>query len=155
VSGIAVWRLCSATYADTAYDGEGAKLYGGRWSPPGIAIAYAAESRALAVLEILANADDPNRLTRLAWVLVPAEVDPALIERPARYPESWAQFPHSTASQGFGATWAQEARSAVLRVPSVVVPGEFNYLVNPAHPAFKQLKIGKPVPFSFDPRLAE
>ncbi|MBI2497892.1 MAG: RES domain-containing protein, partial [Opitutae bacterium] len=41
-----------------------------------------------------------------------------------------------------------------LRVPSVVVPGEFNYLLNPAHPDFKRVKIGKPEPFSFDPRLA-
>jgi RES domain-containing protein len=155
VSAVTVWRLCSATYADTAYDGEGAKLYGGRWSPVGVPLAYAAESRALAVLEVLANADDPARLTRLAWVLVPAEIDSALIERPSRYPETWAYFPHALASQVFGSTWVEQRRSVALRVPSAVVPGEFNYLLNPAHPAFKEVKIGKALSFDFDPRFGK
>ena len=155
MSRLTVWRLCSATYADTAFDGEGARLYGGRWSPPGVAVAYAAESRSLAVLEVLAHVDDPCRLAQLAWVFAPAEVDPAAVETPARFPETWAAFPHSPASRDFGALWARELRSPVLRVPSAVVPGEFNYLLNPSHPDFKHVKIGQPLAFSFDPRLAE
>lgn len=153
MSEVLVWRVCSATYAETAFDGEGAKLYGGRWSPVGIPVAYAAESRALAVLEVLANVDEPERLVHLAWVLVPAVIDAELIEKPARFPTTWRQFPHSPETQQFGATWVREARSVALRVPSAVVPGEFNYLINPAHADIERVIVGKPEPFAFDPRL--
>ena len=153
MSRVQVWRLCSAKYARSAYDGEGARLFGGRWSPNGIAVIYCAESRALAVIEVLANAEEPERLFDLAWVFVPAELPAALIEKPARVPESWRQFPHALATQDFGAAWAKAQRSLALRVPSAVVPGEFNYLINPAHPDFGQMKIGAAEPFAFDPRL--
>lgn len=148
-----MWRLCAARYAATAYDGEGAKLYGGRWSPVGLPLAYTAESRALAVLEVLANVEEPERLMAVSWVFVPAEIPNDLFEKPARFPDSWRQFPHSLATQEFGAAWVRAARSVALRVPSAVVPGEFNYLINPAHPEFRHVKIGQPEPFSFDVRL--
>jgi len=153
MSAVPVWRLCAAHYAATAYDGEGARRYGGRWSPPGIPLAYCAESRALTVVEILANAEETDRLLALAWVLVPAEIPASLIEKPPRFPEDWRRFPHPASTQEVGAAWARELRSAALRVPSVVVPGEFNYLLNPLHPDFKDVRLGKPEPFSFDPRL--
>ena len=148
-----VWRLCAAKYAATAFDGEGARLFGGRWSPPGIALTYCAESRALAVVEVLANTGESKRLFALAWVLVSAEIPVDLIERTARFPDSWRQFPRSTATQDFGAKWAREKRTVAMRVPSAVVPGEFNYLLNPAHTDFHRIKLGRPEPFSFDARL--
>ena len=154
MSVLPVWRLCSAVYADTAFDGEGARLFGGRWSLPGTALSYTAESRALAIVEVLANTDEPERLMRLAWVLVPAEIPVELIEKPARYPENWQQSPRPRAVQEFGTAWAHALRSVALRVPSAVVPGEFNYLLNPAHPDFKHVNLGEAEPFSFDPRLA-
>lgn len=153
MSSLVVWRLCAAKYAATAFDGDGARLYGGRWSPKGIAVNYTAESRALAVVEVLAQVDDRMRLVDLRWVLVSAELPEALIEKPARYPAEWRQFPRTLTTQAFGETWAKEARSVALRVPSAVVPGEFNYLLNPAHPDFARVKIARPEPFSFDPRL--
>ena len=148
-----MWRLCSAKYGATAFSGEGAELYGGRWSPTGIAVAYSSESRALAVVEILANAEERDRLRAREWVFVSAEVPLELIEKPAKVPPSWRVFPHSNETQLFGTEWAKAKRSAVLRVPSAVVPGEFNYLLNPSHPDFAKVKIGKPQPFIFDPRL--
>jgi RES domain-containing protein len=77
----------------------------------------------------------------------------AAIEKPERFPETWRAMPHSLETQTFGAAWARERRSVTLRVPSAVVPGEFNYLINPLHPDFERVKIGKPERFSFDPRL--
>lgn len=153
MSDLTVWRLCAAKYGASAYSGEGAELYGGRWSPPGLRLAYAAESRSLAVVEVLAHTDEADRLVNIAWVLVPAELPVALIEKPARFPESWRRYPHSPETQRVGAEWAQARRSPALRLPSVMVPGEFNYLLNPAHPDFKRVRLGKPQPFSFDPRL--
>lgn len=154
MSEVLVWRLCAAQYAEGAFDGEGARLYGGRWSPRGVALCYCAESRALAVVEVLANADEPSRLTRLAWRLIPAVIPDALIEKPARYPEGWREYPYNSATREFGARWASERRTAAIRVPSAVVPGEFNYLINPFHPDFEQVQIGRPERFAFDARLA-
>lgn len=76
-----------------------------------------------------------------------------MIQTPGRVPEDWRQFPHSLATQDFGARCATERPSVALRVPGAVVPGEFNYLLNPAHPDFKRMKTGQPEPFNFDPRL--
>jgi RES domain-containing protein len=153
VSLLPVWRLCAAHYAGTAFDGEGARLFGGRWSPRGVAITYTAESRALAVLEVLANVDEPDRLYQLAWVLIPAGIPQSLIEKPARFPEDWRSFPRTLSTQALGESWSKARSSVALRVPSAVVPGEFNYLINPLHPRFDEVKIGKPEPFTFDPRL--
>lgn len=154
MSSLVVWRLCAAKYASTAFDGEGARRYGGRWSPKGFRVNYTAESRALAVVEILAQVDERTRLVDLPWVLISAEFPESLVEKPARYPTDWRQFPHSRATQAFGESWLKESRTAALRIPSVVVPGEFNYLLNPAHRDFARVKIAQPEPFTFDPRLA-
>lgn len=148
-----VWRLSSARYAATMFSGEGAKHYGGRWSPSGLAVVYCAESRSLALVEVLVGTDDVDRLFSQEWVLVPADIPEDCIGKPARVPDDWRQYPHSTGTQAFGTEWVQSQRSVALRVPSAVIAGEFNYLLNPAHPKFAKIKIGKPEPFSFDPRL--
>jgi RES domain-containing protein len=153
VSSVIVWRLCAAKYGATAFSGDGARLYGGRWSPSGTALVYAAESRALAVVEVLANVDDAETLFDVAWVLVSAEVPAELIEKPARLPDNWRQFPHAIETQTLGMEWVRSKRSAVLRVPSAVVPGEWNYLLDPAHSDFKRVKIGPAESFAFDPRF--
>lgn len=133
--------------------GNGAYRRGGRWNPAGIRVVYCADSRSLALVEVLANVKRPALLQDQQWVLVPVEVPESLIERPTRVPDSWREMPYTTATQAFGAAWVQAQRSVALRVPSVVVPGEFNYLLNPAHPQFSKIKIGRPEPFTFDPRL--
>lgn len=140
-------------HADKAMSGNGAYRHGGRWNPPGIRVVYCAESRSLAVIEVLANIKDAALLGDQAWVLIPVEVASELVEKPLRVPDSWRDMPYGPASQAFGAEWVQAQRSAALRVPSVVVPGEFNYLLNPAHPGFKRIKVGPPEPFAFDPRF--
>jgi RES domain-containing protein len=148
-----IWRLCAEKYAGNAFSGEGAELYGGRWSPPGLRVAYCAESRALAVVEILANAEEPDRLSHLKWSLIAATLPESAIEKPARFPANWRQFPHPPDTQAVGAAWLRAGQHLALRVPSAVVPGEFNYLVNPAHPAFAKVVIAAPERFAFDPRL--
>jgi RES domain-containing protein len=154
VSDLALWRLSPAYHADKALSGEGSYRRGGRWNPPGLRVVYCADSRSLAVVEVLANLRRPAFLHSQPWVLIKVSVPDDLIERPARVPEMWRETPYSTGTQAFGAEWVQAQRSVALRVPSAVVPGEFNCLLNPAHPQFAKVKIGKPEPFTFDPRLA-
>jgi RES domain-containing protein len=150
---LTVWRLCSRKFAVSAFSGEGARLYGGRWSPPGIAAVYCSESRALAALEVLAHIEDTADFAAIPWVARSIELPVAEIEKPSRVPASWRQFPYIAATQRFGDDWLRTARAVALRLPSAIIPGEFNYLLNPAHPSFPKLRIGKPSPFRFDPRL--
>jgi RES domain-containing protein len=152
--GIVVWRLCAAEHAATAFSGTGARLFGGRWSVPGLPAVYCSESRALATLEVLAHVDEPGRLAGRKWVHMSAILSPELLEKPTRVPDFWRQYPHPRETQLFGSAWLREKRSPALRLPSAVVPGEFNYLLNPLHPQFDRVKIGPPEAFAFDPRLA-
>jgi RES domain-containing protein len=153
VTSLTLWRLSPAYHVARAMSGDGAYRRGGRWNPPGIRVVYCAESRSLAVIEVLANLKRPSFLGDQAWVLLPVELATELVEKPPRVPDSWRDTPYSAATQAVGAEWVQAQRSVALRVPSVVVPGEFNYLLNPAHPDFKRVKAGKPEPFAFDPRI--
>ncbi|MBO6939836.1 MAG: RES domain-containing protein [Deltaproteobacteria bacterium] len=142
------WRLCRRRYA--ALDGEGARLVGGRWNPRGVAAVYLAESISLAALECLVHFQPATAPTD--YVAIRVTFDASLLETPARLPKTWRDDPPS-ASQSFGAKWLAEARTAVLAVPSVVVPLEKNFVLNPAHPDFATIQVDAPLDFRFDERL--
>jgi RES domain-containing protein len=147
------WRIVAAMQAATAFSGEGARRYGGRWNSKGTRIVYTAGTSSLAVLEMLVHLDSHELLRsyRLCEVRFPVRIVERLdVARPS---EKWRTDPPSAASRRIGNSWVREARSAVLRVPSALVDNEWNYLLNPAHPDFRRIAIGKPVPFQFDPRL--
>ncbi len=147
----AFFRIVQEQWADTAMNGEGARLYGGRWNPPGIAAVYLAESRALAALEILVHA--PRELLRLEWRVIEVDVPEEWIETPDELPDSWREQPSSIAARRFGGNWLREARMPAMRLPSVIVPREHSLLLNPLHPEARDLKHSAPLPFAFDPRL--
>jgi RES domain-containing protein len=86
--------------------------------------------------------------------MIPVKFEESLIETVSVLPEDWHQLPASRSTREIGTRWVAESRSAVLRVPSIVVNGEFNYVLNPRHTDFARLEIGEPVEFSFDPRLS-
>ena len=88
-----------------------------------------------------------------SFVLIGVEFETNQISRISELPAGWNSLPPTTASQAAGDHWLQEATSLALEVPSVVVPGEFNYLLNPAHPDFRNLVIGDAEDFQIDPRL--
>ena len=90
-----------------------------------------------------------------AYTAIPIEFGDSLVTvlEPEDVPTDWRSDPPPTSTQTIGDAWVSAARSAVLRVPSVVVPVEFNYLLNPDHADFARARIGKPMPFPFDPRL--
>ena len=136
--------------AATAFRGEGAWLYGGRWNSAGTSVVYTSGSQALAALESLVHLNPPVIFKYLA---IPIEFDDPLVEKVAALPADWTEEPPPPATKAIGDLWVKEARSAVLELPSVIILGEPNYLLNPAHPDFQKIIIGKPQPFSFDPRL--
>lgn len=149
-----VWRLCKRRYAASAFDGEGARRYGGRWNPPGLRVVYTSETISLAALEALVHVDPPEAPEDLVVTSVDIPDDIGVTDLAARMlPRTWRSTPAPERLQQLGASWVRAARTAVLSVPSVVVPQERNYLLNPAHPDFARIQIGRPKPFSIDPRL--
>ncbi len=114
---------------------------------------YAASSAALAVLEMLAHLASERILP--AYRLIRIFFDEALVERldPSMLPSGWRSNPAPSRTQTIGDAWAAERRSAVLVVPSTIVPVESNYLLNPDHPDFHRIAIGEPEPFDLDPRV--
>jgi len=146
------WRLSRTKHLATAWNGEGAKRAGGRWNSVGVRVVYASATLSLALVETLVHL--PSGILP-AYSAVPCEIDESLVEEidPADLPPVWKEYPPPREAQALGDRWAAEARSAALRVPSVIVPSEFNYVLNPAHPDFARIRIGKPLPFPFDARL--
>jgi RES domain-containing protein len=150
---IRAWRICKRRHAPTAFDGEGARLNGGRWNSVGTRVSYASETVALAALEILVGLQDTSILP--AYSLIKVEFSERLVEAldTRTLPSAWNQHPPAAETQVLGDLWVAEARSVVLKVPSAVVEAEYNYLFNPRHQQFDQVLIHRPVPFRLDPRL--
>jgi len=144
------WRIVKEKHAATAFNGDGARLNGGRWNSLGTSVVYTSGSMALAALESLVHLNPP---VTFKLVAIPIEFDDALIEELAELPADWREEPPPLATKEIGDLWIQGGRSAVLKLPSVIIPSEPNYLLNPAHPDFKKIGIGTFNHFSFDPRL--
>ena len=146
------WRIIKEKHAATAFSGEGARLFGGRWNSRGVPVVYTSSTYSLAALESLVHL---NPSVPFNYVASRIKLDPALLETipPKALPPDWREEPPPPSSKAVGDAWVREARSAVLALPSVIIPGESNYLLNPAHPDFSKVSIGKPEAFVFDPRL--
>ena len=148
-----LWRMSKSRLATTAVDGEGARLVGGRWNSPGRRAVYLSEHLSLAALEVLAHF---SKGTAPEHVAVPLDVpqDLAIHTPPLNeLPTDWRAMEAPPSTQRFGDAWFVGATTALLRVPSVIIPEEFNVILNPIHPDFARIKIHPPVPFRFDPRL--
>jgi RES domain-containing protein len=150
---VTAWRITKRKYAAVAFTGEGAELTGGRWNSTGTRMVYSSSSAALAVLEILVHLQHERHLD--SYVLIPAQFDEDDMEQIslADLPAGWAAHPVSALTQRIGDEWVRSRRSLVLQVPSVVVPFETNYLINPGHPGFDRIEIGDPLPLALDERL--
>lgn len=145
------WRLVSVQRAGTAFDGEGSYRYGNRWNHAGTRVVYLAQSTSLAALEVLIHAESYAELPE--YRAFPVEFDPELVLDLVELPPDWQQSPAPSSTRSLGSRWASEGQTALLRVPSAVVPWEYNYLLNVQHPDQTRVRIGQPRPFSFDPRL--
>ena len=147
-----VWRLLTARFAHSAFSGEGARLYGGRWNRKGTPMVYTAGSQSLAMLEMLVQ-DEP---LRARYVMLSAALPKNLkIARvtPAQLPADWRDPGARDQLQAIGTDWVNRGSSAALVVPSAVIPSETNYLLNPLHPSMARIVIGKPQEFITDLRL--
>ncbi len=147
------WRIVRARRAATAFTGEGARLYGGRWSSRGVRVVYVSEHQSTAALETLVHAlptaaGERYKAFQLEWA---DELTETLAV--GKLPPSWRASPPSRETMRIGDRWAREQRSAVLAVPSAITPADTNFLLNPEHPDFRQIRIAAAADFEFDPRL--
>ncbi len=147
------WRITKEKYAGKAFDGEGAQLQGGRWSSPGTRIVYTAGSQSLAILEILVHLQQTEVLS--SYVIFEVEFPEKFVETlaPSSLPKNWRTSPAPPTTLAIGDGWIKKSSSAVLRVPSVIVPSEYNFLINPAHSDFGGITIGDQKPLDADARL--
>jgi RES domain-containing protein len=151
---ITAWRIVKARHAADAFSGEGARLFGGRWNHRGTRMVYLGGSQALAALELFIHLGPGGG--GLRFVAIRVEIPRGMrirALRPRSLPPNWREQPPPDETKDLGTRWAQGGATAVLRVPSVVVPAETNYLLNPAHPDFAKLVIGPPEPFALDARM--
>ena len=108
----------------------------------------------LASLELLVHVDidiTPGQL-----VAIQADIPDTLTIETVKIeslPRDWRRYPGREDLKDIGTAWAQKASTAILAVPSVVIPAERNYLLNPAHRDFQRIRLGKPVSFPFDARM--
>ena len=146
------WRIVKARYAEDAFSGIASRRRGGRWNPIGIPVVYTSASASLASLELLAHIESD---VINDFVLISCSFHEALVEtaEDSRLPENWRTVPPPPELQQIGFEWYTAQISAVLAVPSALVPIEMNYLLNLDHPDFRSIDISEPRPFKLGFRL--
>ena len=149
-----VWRISQKRYS--AFDGEGGRRASGRWHRQGVPVIYASDTLALAALEYFVRLNPGDAEAPLAAVSadIPGDlaIDRIQIKEP---PKDWNTYPAPRRLQSAGMKWLGQARTAVLAVPSAVIPQQTNYLINPSHADFKRIRVNKAQVFRFDPRMWE
>ena len=146
------WRVVKWRFASEAFDGEGARISGGRWNSAGRAVVYTSAATSLGLLENLVHTK--ARLRRFYFAF-PVTFDANLVEtvEPRELPAGWRSLPAPHKLQQIGNAWVDSLRSCILEVPSVIVPHESNFVLNLNHPDFSSLQIGRPVDLEIDSRL--
>ena len=148
------WRVVKRRLEDDAFDGEGAFANGGRWNSPGTRVVYAASTTSLAILEIVVHGVEP---LLEHYVAIPVEFDESFVSEVGAdaLPSGWRAFPAPFELKRIGDEWVESGSSAVLRVPSAVVPHEWNYVLSPEHEGFERMTIGNSISLETDLRLPE
>jgi RES domain-containing protein len=151
---ITAWRIVKKSRAGEAFTGEGARRYGGRWNHRGTAVVYVADSLPLAALELFVHIGPAYKGLDFASfkVEIPSRVTIDTLSAKTM-PKNWRQEPAPAACKDLGTEWVKQETAAVLRVPSVVVPKNHNYVLNVHHRDFRKLKITRQDDFAFDPRM--
>ncbi|MEP7013170.1 MAG: RES family NAD+ phosphorylase [Acidobacteriota bacterium] len=149
-----IWRIVKARRTFSAFDGEGARRFGGRWNSPGTPMVYTSGTLSLAALELLVHLDlqeEPSDLIAIQ-ALLPKGLQVDVLEA-SDLPATWRNLPSPEDLRELGSRWVREARTPVLSVPSVIVPRERNFLLNPLHPAMARIRVVDWEPFTLDSRV--
>lgn len=151
---IIAWRLIKKSREAEAFSGEGARLYGGRWNHRRTAVVYLSDSLSLAALEVFVHLGPSYR----GMIFAPFHIeipDKLSVDSLARdkLPKNWRGEPPSDTCKDIGTDWVKGGTSAVLEIPSVIIPVQKNYVINISHPDYSLFQIVREDDFSFDPRM--
>jgi RES domain-containing protein len=149
-----VYRVFRRKHAATAFSGEGARRYGGRWNSVGRAVVYTSTTFSLALLELMVNTSSARIPPDMVYVPVdiPDDVLPEVLQI-GQLPKNWFDFPAPPECHAAGDSWLQRGATVALVVPSAVARIERNVLLNPAHPDFAHLIVGNVEAVAIDNRL--
>jgi RES domain-containing protein len=152
-----VWRICPRKFAEAAFSGDGPRLFSGRWNPAGVPMVYTSLSLSLAAMEVFVHLEVVTEPDDLVSIMAEVQIDEAALRAHgksllAKLPADWHRLNHP-ALQAMGVDWVSEGKLLALLVPSAVIPGEWNLLLNPAHPDAKKIKREEPRSFNFDSRM--
>ncbi|MCY7410913.1 MAG: RES family NAD+ phosphorylase [Chitinophagales bacterium] len=150
-----LYRIANRRYIDEL-KGEGARLYGGRWNAAGLPVIYTSSHISLAVLEIIANTSLfhlPKHMQLLTLEVSNNATNEEFKQK--NLPLDWKEFPSNTSTHLIGDRWLIEKRSLLLKVPSVIITTEHNWLINPLHTEMKKVKIKKIEDFPIDERVLQ
>lgn len=153
---IQAWRLIKKKHLPNALSGEGARLGGGRWNHVGIPVVYASETLSLAVLELFIHFTRRDITISKSLMAIPVLIHDTIKTIEIHLDDlvsGWDASPPPDFTRDIGSKWVESNASALLRVPSAVIPGEYNFVINVRHPDFKKISIGDPKPFALDDRL--
>ncbi len=151
---ILAYRLVKSKWADNAFDGEGAKRYGGRFNSRGRSCVYVASSESLAILEIMVHLEDYRLLEHYALFRLSLPAGSIARLDVEALPPDWRDEPAPASTAHVGDAWLQAGTSLALAVPSTIAVREMNYLLNPEHPDFHRVaRSAERLPFSVDTRL--
>lgn len=146
-----IWRVCKRNHQATAFSGVGGLYTQSRWAPQGLPIVYTSESLALASLEVFVHTESDRIPLVAICAFLPSNTVIEEVEAKS-LPANWQQADAYPVLQNIGKQWLQSHRTPVLKVPSAIIPVEFNYLINPQHPDL-QLELEPPMTFRFDQRM--
>jgi RES domain-containing protein len=149
------WRIVRTARVNSAFTGEGGRVYGGRWNSRGTAVVYVSEHESLAALELFVHTmplspTERYLSFRLEWEDKMTEYFPL-----ENLPPGWNTEPPMFETMRIGDDWVRRGSSVALAVPSVLSTSEMNFLLNPRHSDFKKIKISEPIEYRFDPRLMD
>lgn len=147
------YRIVRPEFADTAFDGEGARLFGGRWNEKGTRMVYTSASPSLAAMESFVHMGIEAKSIRHIIIEIDIPDDIVKVCDKSDLPDEWNKNPAPEVCQEFGTAWADSKESVVLSIPSIVIEMERNYLINPAHPDSSQITIVQKTAFSYDERM--
>lgn len=152
-----IWRICKKKHQQTAFDGVGASITGGRWNSKGTKLVYTSECLALAAVELFVHIEPEDMETLFVCIKaeIPDDVSVKIktIEEVRQLSPDGFTYPAPSILAAIGDRWIAEKRTAILVVPSAVIPQEKNYLLNPEHPDFDKIIINQPESFEFDSRM--
>jgi RES domain-containing protein len=148
-----LYRIVHKQYQDDPFSGKGGLYNKSRWASRGQLVSYAADHLATATLETLTGLQRADLMAEMVYARAEIDAEHTSTLPEEDLPDGWDRLPATNATRDVGDAWLETENSVVLRVPSVVLPHTYNYVVNAAHPDRPALRVAEVAPLLLDNRV--